>query len=307
MTSNLANARARASLPAVITFDRVPFEGTDILAGRQGDVIFVPMKSFCSSIGLPWEGMRKRIERDEVLRKGRVIMTVPSAGGGQRQMTLPLNLIPGFLLGAEASRYAPELQERVRTFRARCYDVLANHFFGPGAQAMTPVPDVLPAPAPPPRDQRAIANAVEIVERLRTEAPGPVRTFYQQLLEQTCANLGLDAPLVPTDPTRAPSPTRVIDALLVGLRTLDGRKVPYNHLGEDAHGRIALNLPELARLFAKHDIDVPIDDPLRAALDAGDHRYRTVLRSIESKIRHWRDRTVQCHVLERATGPRFSA
>lgn len=307
MTSVQAPARARASHLPVLTFDRVPFEGTDILAAREGDVIFVPMKSFCGSIGLQWDGARRRIQRDEVLREGAVIMTVPSAGGEQLQQTLPLDLIPFFLIGAEASRYAPELQERIRTFRRTCCTVLARHFFGSGAQAMTPVPDVLPAPAPPPRDQRAIANAVDIVERLRNEPPGPIRTFYQQLLEQTCANLGLDMPLVPADPSKAPSPTRIIDGLLVGLRTLDARRVPYNHLGEDAYGRIALNLPELARLFAKNDIDVPIDDALRAALDAGDHRYRTVLRSIESKIRYWRDRNVQCHVLERATGPKVLA
>lgn len=282
----------------VLTFDQVPFEGTVILAGRQGDEIFVPMKSFCGALGLPWDGARRRIQRDEVLRDGAVIMTVPSAGGDQLQTILPADLIPGFLLGAESSRYAPELRDRIRTYRRTCYAVLSRHFFGPAAAEPAPVPAVLPAPAP--HSHRAVTNAVDLVARLRTEVPGPVRTFYLQLLDHTCSSLGIETPLVPIDAPAGPSPTALIDALLVGLRTLDGRRVRYNHFGADANGRIALNLPQLARLFARHDIDVSIDDALRAALASGDRRYRTVLRSVESRIRL--GRAVQCHVLERAIG-----
>lgn len=286
---------ARTPAPA---FELVPFQGVEILAARQDETIYVPMKRFCGSLGLPWDGARRRIERDEVLREGAVIMTVPSSGGAQQQQTLPLDLIPLFLVGAESSRYAPELQERIRVFRRTCATVLFRHFFG--QQEAAPVP-VLPEPAPPTdgAQHAAIRNAVDLVEHLRREPPGPVRTFYQDMLAQTCAGIGLEAPLVPILPIEGRSPTELIDALLVGLQTLDARRARYNHLGDAAHGRIALNLPQLARLFAKHDIDVRIDDELRDVLRAGDRRYRTTIRSIESAIRA--GRAVQCHVLERAS------
>ena len=52
MTLSSLQPAPSAALP-VPTFDRVPFEDTDILACRAGDVIYVPVKSFCVTIGLP--------------------------------------------------------------------------------------------------------------------------------------------------------------------------------------------------------------------------------------------------------------
>lgn len=282
---------------AILAFEHIPYEGTEILAARHEDTVFVPMKAFCGSIGLPWDGARRRIDRDEVLKDGAVMMTVPSAGGPQLQQTLPLDLIPGFLFGADSNRYPPELRERVRTFRRTCYRVLADHFrMAPaGPAALVPA-----APSTAPSAAAGVANCLSLVDRLRTLPPGSVRASCNELLDITCRELGIATPIVPIDAQPRPTDGDRIAALLAGLATLEARRVAFNHFGPGAGGRYALNLIDIARLFARHDIDVRVDDALRAAILAGDRRYRGDLRPVASKLKC--GKAVLCHVLERAIG-----
>jgi len=283
-----------AAAPAALTFELVPFAGTKgILAARDADTVYVPMKGFCSSIGLPWDGARRRIERDQVLKEGAVMMTVPSRGGAQVQQTLPLDLIPGFLFGAEVSRLAPAVREKIGQYRRNCYRVLYQHFFGSGEREGAVI-TAAPSPA-----TTGAADIVLLVERLRTEPAMAVRFAYQALLAEACGRAGVETPLVPLERADAPCPARRIDELLSGLQALDRRHVRYNHYGASAQGRIAINLPQLARLFARHDIDVAIDDALRESLRAGDPRWTCTIRTIDSAIGLFR-RPTHCHVLERA-------
>lgn len=273
-------------------FDQVPFQGTEILATRIDDTIYVPMKRFCGTVGLPWDGARRRIQRDDVLREGAVMMTVPSTGGDQLQQTLPLDLIPGFLMGAEVSRFKPELQERVRTFRRTCYRVLHEHFFAPAQAAQRPSPIAL-------LDARARGDALRLVEAIRVEHRPAVRDFLHQLLQDACAKMGVPTPSIEMI-GGAPLPAvDLFQDLMSGLKTLEARGVRFNHLGGGTRGTIAINLVELGRLFAKHDIDVRFDGPMRAALRAGTARYRCRLDTVTSAIvrNPWK-RRVHCHLLE---------
>ncbi|MGN6270892.1 MAG: phage antirepressor N-terminal domain-containing protein [Sphingomonas sp.] len=292
---------------AALTFELVPFHGARILAARRADetdagAVYVPMKRFCGELGLGWDGARRRIQRDSILREGAVMMTVPSEGGDQAQQTLPLNLIPGFLFGLDESRYAPELRERVQIWRRDCYAALFRHFFGRPPEGEGTA--VMPAPSGPVAARiGAIRQAAEIADQLRREPVGPVRTFLGDALQEICAAIGMACPLIPLDPDVEPSPAERIDALLAGLATLDARGVRFNHLGRTRGEprRIALNLPQLARLFAQHDIDVAVDDALRAALRTGTRHWRCRLETIPSRLSR-RRRPTLCHVLVRSDG-----
>jgi hypothetical protein len=289
-----------------LTFELVPFHGAQILAARRDDdAVFVPMKRFCGALGLKWDGARRRIQRDSILREGAVIMTVPSEGGDQAQQTLPLDLIPGFLFGLDASRYAPELRERVGIWRRDCYAALFRHFFarqpGPGAGEFGGAA-VMPAPSAPAAARIAsIRQAAEIAEQLQRTPVGPVRTFLADGLREICDAIGMACPLIPLLPDIEATPAERIDALLAGLETLGARGVRYNHLGDRAGGRIALNLLQLGRLFAKHDIDVAVDDSLRDALRTGTRRWTCRLETVPSRLSLTRRPTL-CHVLERSAG-----
>ncbi len=90
--------------------------------------IYVPVRPICDYLGLDWSSQRQRINRDQVLAEGVVVITIPSAGGPQNAVCLPLDLLPGFLFGVSATRVKPELQEKITRYRRECFRVLWEAF-----------------------------------------------------------------------------------------------------------------------------------------------------------------------------------
>jgi hypothetical protein len=110
----------------------VDFYG-DTISGalvRSGEemTIYVPMRPICDYLGLDWSAQRQRMQREEVLREGMVIITIPSEGGPQKMACLPLEFLPGFLFGISATRVKPELKEKILRYQRECYRVLWRAF-----------------------------------------------------------------------------------------------------------------------------------------------------------------------------------
>lgn len=68
------------------------------------------MKQIVENIGLDWEAQRQRIERDEVLSEGACMIQVPSNGGAQDSICLPLHYLNGWLFGIEIKRMKQSLK-----------------------------------------------------------------------------------------------------------------------------------------------------------------------------------------------------
>ncbi len=86
----------------------VNFHGNAIPTVLHNGEPHVGMKAVCEHIGLDWSGQLQRIKRDEILGKGMGIIPTPSKGGEQEMITLPLDLLPGWLFGIDANRVKPE-------------------------------------------------------------------------------------------------------------------------------------------------------------------------------------------------------
>ncbi len=113
--------------------EAVPFPPTgDTLWARSDSDgrVFVAVRPICEAIGLDWHSQRQRIHRTPSLAEGEVMITAPSGGGMQRTLCLPLDLIPGWLFGADVNRVKPELKERLIAYQRECHRVLFEHFKG---------------------------------------------------------------------------------------------------------------------------------------------------------------------------------
>ena len=249
--SELAILSATAPAPR---FDMVPFAGAEILAARLGDDVRVPMKRFCEAVGLPWAAQHQRIKRDEVLREGVSMMLIPSEGGPQEQLTLPLDLIPGFLFTAEAKRYAPELQERVRLFRAECFRVLHRHFFGGRS---TPPADL--------SGSAAIAReGSRLIQLLKRETNPRLRRHLHDQLDQLCVAQAISTPALDAIGADAIAPAELVAAFMRGLETLSTMGVVWNHSGRP--GSIAFDLAEVLGHFERLMIPMPAIGVMARAL-----------------------------------------
>lgn len=89
---------------------------------------YVAMKPICENIGLQWEAQLRRIKRNHVLSKGMTIMDIPSNGGVQQFVCLPLGLLNGWLMGVDISKVKSEIKDTLMKYQLECYDVLYKHF-----------------------------------------------------------------------------------------------------------------------------------------------------------------------------------
>lgn len=112
----------------------IDFHGDTVLATAPdpdtGEVL-VPLKPICDRLSVDWNGQYQRLKRDEVLAEGMCVIHIPSPGGDQPTVALPLGLVPGFLFGISSERVAdPEARELVNAYKRECHTVLHEHFFG---------------------------------------------------------------------------------------------------------------------------------------------------------------------------------
>lgn len=106
----------------------VKFNNQQLSVFIHEDMPYVAMKPICENIGLQWEAQLKRIKRNHVLSKGVSIMDIPSNGGVQQYICLPLGFLNGWLLGVDANKVKPEIKNTLIKYQLECYDVLYKHF-----------------------------------------------------------------------------------------------------------------------------------------------------------------------------------
>ena len=121
---------------------QVPFNDEVITAVRVPDgTVYVPIRPICERIGVAWSAQRLRINRDPVLSKHFVIVTITKSGrGNPNQMCLPLDYLNGWLFGINAGRVKAEIRDRLIAYQEECYKVLADAF---GRNMVTAKPDDL--------------------------------------------------------------------------------------------------------------------------------------------------------------------
>ncbi len=101
------------------------------------------MKPVCENIGLDWVSQYKKIQRNDILNSGMVIMTIPAADGKSYETAcLPLEYLNGWLFGIDAKRVKPEIRERLMQYQRECFRVLNAHFNRPIEHPRTALPAV---------------------------------------------------------------------------------------------------------------------------------------------------------------------
>jgi hypothetical protein len=117
--SNLAQAVSRQ-----IT---VPFHGAELYVVERNNQPYTPMKPIVEGMGLDWGGQHKKLAANQD-RWGVSVMEIPSAGGVQDALCLPLRKLGGWLMTVHASRVRPEIRDRIVQYQNECDDVLWQYW-----------------------------------------------------------------------------------------------------------------------------------------------------------------------------------
>lgn len=102
--------------------------GVEIDTVMHGGEPHVALKPIVEGMGLDWNGQYQRAMRDSVLSDGMCVTHMPSRGGQQETVCLPLKMLNGFLFGIDDSRVRPELKDGVIAYKRECYDALSRYW-----------------------------------------------------------------------------------------------------------------------------------------------------------------------------------
>ncbi|WP_343314239.1 phage antirepressor N-terminal domain-containing protein [Brucella sp. BE17] len=111
----------------------IPFHGANILvsAGETPETTMVAMKPVVEGMGLDWSYQSRKLNEHPVLSKGVAIIAIPSAGGIQDALALPLNRLHFWLATLQPNKIKDiSVREKVIVYQTEAADVLFDHFFG---------------------------------------------------------------------------------------------------------------------------------------------------------------------------------
>lgn len=105
----------------------VPFRGDEMLAVDMDGQHYVAIKPICGRLGLDWSAQFRKLKaRSETW--GVAILAIPSAGGEQETVCLPVNRLAMWLTSIHANKVKPEFRDALVRYQAEAADVLDRHF-----------------------------------------------------------------------------------------------------------------------------------------------------------------------------------
>ena len=124
-----------------ISTQTISFNNQSLITVEQNGNHYVAMKPICENIGLAWEPQVLRIKRDEVLSQGMIVMIIPTNGGNQNMICLPIEYLNGWLFGIDINRCNPEIRDTLIKYKKECYQALYDYWFNGKAERKTTVDD----------------------------------------------------------------------------------------------------------------------------------------------------------------------
>lgn len=119
----------------------VPFRDTTLFVVDHEGQPYVPMKPVVEGMGLAWEPQFSKLKSNEK-RWGITIIVIPSEGGNQPALCLPLRKLPGWLMTIHANKVRNELRSTIIAYQNECDEVLWRHW----TEHQTPAPPIVATP-----------------------------------------------------------------------------------------------------------------------------------------------------------------
>lgn len=111
----------------------VDFHGTTLIAqkGVTPADTMIAMKPVVDGVGLDWSYQYRKIISHPVLSKGVAVIAIPSEGGLQEMISVPLNRLNFWLATIHPNRIKDkDIRARVIEYQTECADALFEYFFG---------------------------------------------------------------------------------------------------------------------------------------------------------------------------------
>lgn len=106
----------------------VPFYNANLTMIEYDGQPYIPMKPVVQGMGLDWKSQYRKLTSNS--RWGMVKMTMPSVGGVQDMICIPLRKLFGWLNTISSNKVKPECKDIVIKYQDECDDVLWSYWTG---------------------------------------------------------------------------------------------------------------------------------------------------------------------------------
>ena len=109
----------------------IQFNGRDIIAELENNVLYVAIRPICEAIGLDAKSALRNIKNDEILGGVVCSRTLHDASNRlQEMLCMPIQYLNGWLFSLQINKVKEEIRPTLLKYKKECYEVLFNHFFG---------------------------------------------------------------------------------------------------------------------------------------------------------------------------------
>lgn len=146
----------------------VTFHGDTIFCIDYQNQPFTPMKPIVQNMGLDWSGQAAKLNANKE-RWGVSIIEIPSNGGEQEMLCMPVRKLPSYLNSINPRKVRPELRAKIELYQAESDDALWNYWMH--GRAERPAPQSAEGPLTP----ALRAELKAIVDAKLSTAPADVQ------------------------------------------------------------------------------------------------------------------------------------
>lgn len=115
-----------AILEAVNTTS-LPFHGQHIITALAAGISYVAMKPIVENIGLDWASQFVKLKKQGE-KFGCCDITIPSLGGLQRMLCLPLKKLNGWLFSINPAKVRDDIRDRLIRYQEECFTALHDYW-----------------------------------------------------------------------------------------------------------------------------------------------------------------------------------
>lgn len=124
--SGIIDMKSISAIEAVNTTS-VPFNGQQVITAMNDGVAYVGMKTIVENLGMSWGTQQQKLARNHV-KFGCIHMNMPSKGGIQQMLCIPLRKLNGWLFSINPAKVRADIRDRLVKYQEECFTVLYNYW-----------------------------------------------------------------------------------------------------------------------------------------------------------------------------------
>ncbi len=105
----------------------VLFKGDRLLTVRHDDSEYVAMKPLVNALGISWSSQVQKLNKNKE-KYGCVDIDIPSKGGIQSMLCIPLRKLNGWLFSVSPSRVRADIRNKLIAYQEECFTALHDYW-----------------------------------------------------------------------------------------------------------------------------------------------------------------------------------